>query len=76
MQRTFISEVVQKTWLAVDEEGTEAAAATGVTVGVTSARVDAPIPFVVNRPFIYTLRDAQTGLVLFVGLIQRIADSG
>ncbi len=76
VRRTFISDVVQKTWLAVDEEGTEAAAATGVTVGVTSARVDAPIPFVVNRPFIYALRDAKTGLVLFVGVVQRIADSG
>jgi len=59
--------VVQKTWLAVDAEGTEAAAATGVTVRATSARVDATIPFVVNRPFIYAVRDGKTGLLLSWG---------
>jgi len=55
---------------AVDEEGTEAAAATGVTVGVTSARIGRPVSFVVNRPFIYALRDAKTGLVLFLGIVR------
>jgi serpin B len=67
---TFLSEVIQKTWIAVDEEGTEAAAATGVTVGVTSARIGRPVSFVVNRPFIYALRDAKTGLVLFLGIVR------
>jgi serpin B len=67
---TFLSDVVQKTWIAVDEEGTEAAAATGVIVGVTSARIGRPVAFVVNRPFIYALRDAKTGLVLFLGLVR------
>jgi len=72
MAKTFISEVRQKTWIAVDEEGTEAAAATGVRVGITSARVDQPIPFVVNRPFIYALRDGRTGLLLFLGVVRRL----
>ena len=67
---TFLSEVIQKTWIAVDEEGTEAAAATGVTVDVTSARIGRPVSFVVNRPFIYALRDAKTGLVLFLGIVR------
>jgi serine protease inhibitor len=67
---TFLSEVIQKTWIAVDEEGTEAAAATGVTVDVTSARIRRPVSFVVNRPFIYALRDAKTGLVLFLGIVR------
>lgn len=76
-QRAFISEVRQKAWIAVDEEGTEAAAATGVTMGLTSARVaPPPVPFIVNRPFLYAVRDGKTGLVLFLGLVQRIADSG
>ena len=70
MQRTFISEVRQKTWIAVDEEGTEAAAVTGVTVDMTSARVDRPIPFIVNRPFLYALRDTRTGLLLFLGVVR------
>jgi serpin B len=69
---TFLSEVIQKTWIAVDEEGTEAAAATGVTVGVTSARIGRPVPFVVNRPFIFALRDARTGLVLFLGVVRSL----
>ncbi|HZM26057.1 MAG TPA: serpin family protein, partial [Gemmatimonadales bacterium] len=68
---TFLSEVVQKTWLVVDEEGTEAAAVTGITMEATSALVRRPpIPFVVNRPFIYALRDTKTGLVLFLGLVR------
>jgi len=70
-ERTFISEVRQKTWIVVDETGTEAAAATGVSIGVTSARVDRPIPFIVNRPFLYALRDAKTGLLLFLGLVRQ-----
>jgi serpin B len=69
---TFLSEVIQKTWIAVDEEGTEAAAATGVRVGVTSARIGRPVPFVVNRPFIFALRDARTGLVLFLGVVRSL----
>lgn len=72
LERTFISEVRQKTWIAVDEEGTEAAAATGVSLGLTSARIERPIPFVVNRPFIYALRDARTGLLLFLGVVGRL----
>ena len=68
---TFLSEVLQKTWLVVDEEGTEAAAVTGITMEATSALVRRPpIPFVVNRPFIYALRDTKTGLVLFLGLVR------
>jgi serine protease inhibitor len=41
-----------------------------VTVGVTSARIGRPVSFVVNRPFIYALRDAKTGLVLFLGIVR------
>jgi len=72
-ERTFISEVRQKTWIAVDEAGTEAAAVTGVGIELTSARIDRAIPFVVNRPFIYAVRDAKTGLVLFLGLVRQPA---
>ncbi|HKP61008.1 MAG TPA: serpin family protein [Polyangiales bacterium] len=61
-----ISDVVQKAFIAVDENGTEAAAATGVIVGTTSAPVDQPIPFTVDRPFLFFIRDAN-GAVLFSG---------
>lgn len=61
-----ISDVVQKAFIAVDEKGTEAAAATGVIVGTTSVPVDQPIPFHVDRPFLFFIRD-QNGAVLFSG---------
>ncbi len=61
-----ISDVVQKAFIAVDEKGTEAAAATGVIVGTTSIPVDQPIPFHVDRPFLFFIRD-QNGVVLFSG---------
>ena len=51
----------------VDEEGTEAAAATGVSIGPSSA----PPTIVADRPFLFFIRDRPTGLVLFAG---RVAD--
>jgi len=60
------------TFLRVDEEGTEAAAATAIKVVVTSARIAPQVPeMVVDRPFLATLRDRKSGAVLFFG---RIAD--
>ena len=63
----FISSVLQKVFVDVNEEGTEAAAATSVTVGVTSA---APLPaLVIDRPFLFAIRDRLTGTILFIGKI-------
>lgn len=61
----FISEVKQKTFLEVNEEGTEAAAATSVGVGPTSA----PPSFRADRPFLLVIRERLSGTLLFVGLI-------
>jgi serpin B len=68
-----ISEVVHKAFVKVDEEGTEAAAATAVVLAGTTADVEPPPPFHVraDRPFVFFIRDAQTGAVLFTG---RVAD--
>jgi serpin B len=62
-----IEKVKQKTFLSVDEEGTEAAAVTSVEVGVTSA----PVVRVVraDRPFLLAIRERLSGTVLFAGLI-------
>lgn len=68
----FISDVVQKSHIAVDEKGTEAAAATGVVVSTTSAPID-PFEMIVNRPFIHLIRDRETGTILFLG---RVTDAG
>jgi serpin B len=65
-----VSHVVQKTYLRVDEKGSEAAAATGGTV-VTTAVLSSQLRIVFNRPFLYFLRDRTTGAVLFYG---RVAD--
>jgi serpin B len=63
-----ISDVVHKAFVAVDEAGTEAAAATAVIVGLTAV----PEPLVevtINRPFIFLIRDIETGAILFVGRV-------
>ncbi len=70
--RLAIDDVAHATFLRVDEEGTEAAAATAVKIVVTSARIEPQVPeMVVYRPFLATLRDRKSGAVLFFG---RIAD--
>ena len=64
-QRAYISEVKHKTFVVVNEEGTEAAAATSVGVNVTSM----PVPFAVDQPFLTLVRDNVTNTVLFMGLV-------
>jgi serpin B len=61
-----ISSVRQKTYMRVDEEGTEAAAATSVTVGVESA----PMSINVDRPYLLAIRERLSGTVLFLGVIR------
>ena len=64
----WISEVVHKAFVSVDEEGTEAAAATGVVM-LESGPGKEPIAVTVDRPFIFIIRDHGTGTVLFVGRV-------
>lgn len=65
----LISNVKQKTYLDVNEEGTEAAAVTGTEMGVTSAPPGDPFYMEVNRPFFLMIKDEETGAVLFVGYV-------
>lgn len=67
--RLFISRVIHKTFVEVTEEGTEAAAATGTEISVTSAPAEDPFVFKADRPFVYAIRDSQTGLILFAGVM-------
>jgi serpin B len=69
-QDLYISEVKHKTFVQVDEEGTEAAAVTSVEIGVTSAPVD-EIVMRVDRPFIFSIRENQSGMILFIGKVTR-----
>src|SRR5690625_2934740 len=65
----LIDQVKQKTFIEVNEEGTEAAAATSVEMEVTSATIDEPFYMEVNRPFFFTITDDVTGTILFMGEI-------
>jgi serpin B len=64
----FISEVIHKAFVSVDEAGTEAAAATAVMMAKMALQ-DEPVEVTVDRPFIFLIRDIQTGAILFVGRI-------
>jgi serpin B len=63
----FVQDVVHEAFVAVDEKGTEAAAATAVVVGRTSAPERAT--FTADRPFVVVIRDNPTGAVLFLGQV-------
>ncbi len=67
----FIDNVIHQASITVDEEGTEAAAATAVIVGVTSAPMEPPTPveMTIDRPFVFMIRDTTTGAILFVGRV-------
>jgi len=62
----FIRDVYHKAFVAVDEEGTEAAAATAVPL---QGRASREIEFKVDRPFIFMIRDIKTGAILFLGRV-------
>jgi serpin B len=64
----LISKITHSTYLDVNEEGTEAAAATIVEIIFTSVG-DQPLLFNANKPFILTIREKSTGAILFVGKI-------
>lgn len=73
VQKLFISEVIHKAYVDVNEEGTEAAAATAVVMKAGSAapRLEEPVIFRADHPFVFIIRHRQTGSILFVG---RLAD--
>lgn len=62
----FISDVIHKTYINVDEEGTEAAAVTAAAGGTTSAPPK-PIEIKFNKPFYFIIRDNTSGNPLFIG---------
>jgi serpin B len=68
--RLFIGEVFHKAFVKVDEKGTEAAAASAVSLDSLCLPPES-VPFVADHPFLFFLRDCRTGLILFMG---RVAD--
>lgn len=72
VEQLFIGAVLHKAFIAVDEEGSEAAAATAVIMSVTSAMPfdqPEPVEIRVDRPFIFAIRDDLTGTILFMGRV-------
>ncbi|MGA2110923.1 MAG: serpin family protein [Anaerolineales bacterium] len=65
----YLGNVEHKAFVSVDESGTEAAAATAVVMESMAMPASVPISFVVDRPFIFLIRDDQTGSLLFVGRV-------
>ena len=62
-EKLYVSSIFHKSFIEVNEEGTEAAA---TSAGVISDR-RMPITFVADRPFLFTIREETTGTVLFIG---------
>jgi len=67
----FISDVLHKAFVSVDEKGTEAAAATAVVIGATGIP-GSPVTLTVDRPFFFVIRDVPTGAILFVGRVTEL----
>lgn len=68
--KASIDEVKHKTFVEVNEEGTEAAAVTGIGIRATSAPpAGKPFEIIVDRPFFSAIRDNKTGTILFMGSI-------
>jgi len=65
----FISAVIHKAYVDVNEEGTEAAAATGVTIRLTSIGPSRTPVFKADHPFMFLIRDNHSGSILFIGRV-------
>lgn len=68
-----ISQVVHKTYLKLDEEGTEAAAATAIILRAGAVPRPNPDEFRADRPFCYVLLDNESGTILFVGTVSKLS---
>lgn len=68
-ERLYINQVFHQTYVAVDELGTEAAAATGATMRTTSMITGPVIDFKADHPFLFVILDAKHGRVLFAGRV-------
>jgi leukocyte elastase inhibitor len=67
----YISQIFHKTFIAVDEKGTEAAAATAVAMMTATALMPKPQPVEVkvDRPFVYAIQHVPSGVCLFLGRV-------
>ena len=66
----FISKVIHKSFVEVNEEGTEAAAVTVVEIGFTSIGPNQGFSMLINRPFLFVIRENRSGAIMFIGKIE------
>lgn len=75
-----ITDVLHRTFVDVQEEGTEAAAATAIVIAVDESTMGSeerlPIPIRLDRPFVYAIRDMRTGAILFLGKVHHPTVAG
>ena len=70
LEQLFISRVIHKSFIEVNEEGTEAAAVTAVEISLTSAGGgETAIPFYVNQPFVFAIKEKYTNTIVFLGRV-------
>ncbi len=71
----FIGSVIHKAFVLVEEGGTEAAAATAVIMPTAAPgpQPEEPVTVTIDRPFIFLIRDIETGAILFIGRIMNPA---
>ena len=67
--RLFISDVLHKAFVKVDEKGTEAAAATAIAMETGAGALRPPTPFNADHPFLFLIVDRTSGLILFIGRV-------
>lgn len=67
-ERLYVSDIIHEAVIDVSEYGTEAAAATAVVIKATAAPTP-PIAFIVDRPFLFSIRDVETKVVIFAGRV-------
>jgi serpin B len=67
----FIGDVIHKAFVSVDENGTEAAAATAVMMVMSAPgpAPEEPVTVTIDRPCIFLIRDIETGAILFIGRV-------
>ena len=70
-ERLFVSGGLHKTYIRFYEKGTDAAAATGMTIGKASAPIDMPRRIVFDRPFVYVIFDDDNRMPIFIGTYER-----
>ena len=68
----FISLLQQFTYVNVNEEGTEAAAVTVGGMDLAATGTSTVIPFYVDRPFIFLIKEKSTGVILFMGKVTKL----